>query len=178
MCDIRRPVPAIPTCEKVPSSTASHHTKSRDAQVLSGCVAIEITIPETTLKVSLVALARRPVKVVAAVRTTARRGLATVQDPPVRHYGGLKDQDRIFTNCHSRHDHGIKGAMVSSPIHDTSLATAAGHTERWGKPMSGYRLAATGTEQKTSSSRATPGSSKTSRTRVFVDEVGLGSPAA
>jgi NADH dehydrogenase (ubiquinone) flavoprotein 1 len=35
-----------------------------------------------------------------------------VQDPPVRHYGGLKDQDRIFTNIHSRHDHGIKGAMV------------------------------------------------------------------
>lgn len=24
------------------------------------------------------------------------RGLATVADPPVRHYGGLKDQDRGF----------------------------------------------------------------------------------
>jgi hypothetical protein len=42
----------------------------------------------------------------------ARRSFATVQDPPVRHYGGLKDQDRIFTNIYSRHDHGIKGAMV------------------------------------------------------------------
>jgi hypothetical protein len=41
-----------------------------------------------------------------------RRSFATVQDPPVRHYGGLKDQDRIFTNIYSCHDHGIKGAMV------------------------------------------------------------------
>jgi len=42
-----------------------------------------------------------------------RRGLATVADPPVRRYGGLKDQDRIFTNAYCRHDHGIKGALVS-----------------------------------------------------------------
>jgi NADH dehydrogenase (ubiquinone) flavoprotein 1 len=52
----------------------------------------------------------------AAQRNTkaasAKRSFATVQDTPVRRYGGLKDQDRIFTNVHSRHDHGIKGAMV------------------------------------------------------------------
>jgi hypothetical protein len=42
----------------------------------------------------------------------AKRSFATVQDTPVRRYGGLKYQDRIFTNVHSRHDHGIKGAMV------------------------------------------------------------------
>lgn len=41
-----------------------------------------------------------------------RRSLATVADPPVRRYGGLKDQDRIFTNAYCRHDHGLKGAMV------------------------------------------------------------------
>jgi NADH dehydrogenase (ubiquinone) flavoprotein 1 len=46
------------------------------------------------------------------IRTT--RGYATVQDTPVRRYGGLKDQDRIFTNAYCRHDHGIKGAQVSS----------------------------------------------------------------
>lgn len=49
-------------------------------------------------------------------RTTAhatRRLLATVADPPVRRYGGLKDQDRIFTNAYCRHDHGIKGAQVN-----------------------------------------------------------------
>jgi hypothetical protein len=51
----------------------------------------------------------------AARGSLARAGVrtyATVQDTPVRHYGGLKDQDRIFTNLYSRHDHGIKGAMV------------------------------------------------------------------
>jgi hypothetical protein len=51
---------------------------------------------------------------VRAPRTAFRRTFATVQDVPVRRYGGLKDQDRIFTNIFSRHDHGIKGAMVRS----------------------------------------------------------------
>lgn len=46
-----------------------------------------------------------------------RRSFATVQDPPVRRYGGLKDQDRIFTNAYCRHDHGIKGAMVCLHVH-------------------------------------------------------------
>lgn len=35
---------------------------------------------------------------------TQARGLATVADPPVRHYGGLKDQDRIFQNLLSTGD--------------------------------------------------------------------------
>ena len=35
-----------------------------------------------------------------------------MQDTPVRRYGGLKDQDRIFTNAFCRHDHGLKGAQV------------------------------------------------------------------
>ena len=47
-----------------------------------------------------------------SARSLGRRNLATVQDTPVRRYGGLKDQDRIFTNAYLRHDHGIKGAMV------------------------------------------------------------------
>ncbi len=45
-------------------------------------------------------------------RAKLRRSFATVQDTPVRRYGGLKDQDRIFTNAYCRHDHGIKGATV------------------------------------------------------------------
>ena len=44
-----------------------------------------------------------------------RRSFATVHDPPVRRYGGLKDQDRIFTNAYCRHDHGLKGALVRAP---------------------------------------------------------------
>ena len=42
----------------------------------------------------------------------ASRGLATATDIPVRRYGGLKDQDRIFTNAYCRHDPGLKGAKV------------------------------------------------------------------
>ncbi|KAN0111197.1 hypothetical protein V8E52_008809 [Russula decolorans] len=52
-------------------------------------------------------------------RPLGRRHLATVQDTPVRRYGGLKDQDRIFTNAYSRHDHGIKGAMSRGDWHRT-----------------------------------------------------------
>jgi len=47
-----------------------------------------------------------------SARALGLRNLATVPDTPVRRYGGLKDQDRIFTNAYLRHDHGIKGAMV------------------------------------------------------------------
>ena len=47
------------------------------------------------------------------------RSFATVSDPPVRHYGGLKDQDRIFTNLYCKHDHGIKGAMSRGDWHKT-----------------------------------------------------------
>ncbi|ELU41204.1 NADH-ubiquinone oxidoreductase 51 kDa subunit [Rhizoctonia solani AG-1 IA] len=52
---------------------------------------------------------------------TARlaRGFATVQDPPVKRYGGLKDQDRIFTNAYCRHDHGLKGAQSRGDWHRT-----------------------------------------------------------
>ncbi len=48
-----------------------------------------------------------------SIASSSARGLATVADPPVRRYGGLKDQDRIFTNIYCKHDHGIKGAKVS-----------------------------------------------------------------
>lgn len=47
------------------------------------------------------------------------RSLATVADPPVRHYGGLKDQDRIFTNLYCKHDHGLKGAQARGDWHKT-----------------------------------------------------------
>ncbi|EJU03008.1 NADH-ubiquinone oxidoreductase [Dacryopinax primogenitus] len=62
------------------------------------------------------AAARRGLKPLGNV---VKRGFATVQDPPVRHYGGLKDQDRIFTNLYSRHDHGLKGAQSRGDWHRT-----------------------------------------------------------
>jgi len=49
-----------------------------------------------------------------ACQVLRQRSFATVPDtPPVRRYGGLKDQDRIFTNAYCKHDRGIKGAKVS-----------------------------------------------------------------
>ena len=51
---------------------------------------------------------RRSVRPACAITS---RSFAT-EAPPVRRYGGLKDQDRIFTNAYCRHDHGIKGAKV------------------------------------------------------------------
>ncbi|KAG8742194.1 NADH dehydrogenase [ubiquinone] flavoprotein 1, mitochondrial [Ceratobasidium sp. 414] len=53
------------------------------------------------------------------VRPLGQRTLATVADPPVRRYGGLKDQDRIFTNAYCRHDHGLKGAQSRGDWHRT-----------------------------------------------------------
>ena len=47
------------------------------------------------------------------------RSLATVADVPVRRYGGLKDQDRIFTNLFCKHDHGLKGAQSRGDWHKT-----------------------------------------------------------
>ena len=52
------------------------------------------------------------------------RHFATVAETPVRRYGGLKDQDRIFTNAYCRHDHGLKGAQVrvkSDPLSLTPI---------------------------------------------------------
>lgn len=49
----------------------------------------------------------------AAGAPAGARGLATVQDAPQRKYGGLRDQDRIFQNAYMRHDHLLKGALVS-----------------------------------------------------------------
>ncbi|KAI5481859.1 hypothetical protein MNV49_000136 [Pseudohyphozyma bogoriensis] len=60
----------------------------------------------------------------AVSRLPLRRSLATVQDtpaPPPRKttFGGLRDQDRIFTNAYMKHDHGIKGAQKRGDWHRT-----------------------------------------------------------
>ncbi|KAJ5482757.1 NADH-ubiquinone oxidoreductase 51 kDa subunit [Penicillium diatomitis] len=42
----------------------------------------------------------------------ATRAFATVQEaPPVRHHGGLRDQDRIFTNLYGHHAPDLKSSM-------------------------------------------------------------------
>ncbi|GMG08074.1 unnamed protein product [Aspergillus oryzae] len=51
----------------------------------------------------------------------AARTFATVQDnaPPVRHHGGLQDQDRIFTNLYGHHGADLKSAMKYGDWHRT-----------------------------------------------------------
>ena len=49
-----------------------------------------------------------------SLRSQAVRSFATVQEggaSPVQHHGGLKDQDRIFTNLYGHHGSDIKSAM-------------------------------------------------------------------
>ncbi|GAA5861593.1 hypothetical protein JCM8547_008085 [Rhodosporidiobolus lusitaniae] len=51
-----------------------------------------------------------------------KRSLATVQSSPVhpvRVHGGLKDQDRIFSNAYRTGDYGLKGALARGDWHRT-----------------------------------------------------------
>lgn len=58
---------------------------------------------------------------------TQKRTLATVQDPPARTYGGLKDQDRIFQNLYSHHGADIKSAMKYGDWYKTKEILLKGH---------------------------------------------------
>ncbi|KAJ5606017.1 NADH ubiquinone oxidoreductase F subunit [Penicillium lagena] len=50
----------------------------------------------------------------------AARSFASVQEaPPVRHYGGLQDKDRIFTNLYNHHGADLKSAMKYGDWHRT-----------------------------------------------------------
>lgn len=56
------------------------------------------------------------------------RGFATVQDGnPVRHYGGLKDQDRIFQNLYGRYPPDLKHAKKMGDWHKTKEIVLKGH---------------------------------------------------
>ena len=55
------------------------------------------------------------------------RGFATVSDPPKRIYGGLKDQDRIFTNLYGHHGADLKSAMKYGDWHKTKEILDKGH---------------------------------------------------
>ena len=68
----------------------------------------------------------------------AARTFATVQDnaPPIRHHGGLKDQDRIFTNLYGHHGADLKSAMKYGDWYKTKDIVLKGHD--WvGRPFSG-----------------------------------------
>ncbi|KAI1343107.1 hypothetical protein F5Y15DRAFT_372119 [Xylariaceae sp. FL0016] len=57
------------------------------------------------------------------------RNFATVQDGanPVRHYGGLKDQDRIFQNLYGRFPADLKSAKRMGDWHKTKEIILKGH---------------------------------------------------
>lgn len=68
-----------------------------------------------------------PTKAVNLSRT-AVRGLATVQDGnPVRHYGGLKDHDRIFQNLYGRYPPDLASAKKMGDWHKTKEIILKGH---------------------------------------------------
>tara|TARA_R110002003_G_scaffold878_8_gene21729 strand:+ start:804 stop:1136 length:333 start_codon:yes stop_codon:yes gene_type:complete len=59
---------------------------------------------------------------------TQKRTLATVNDaPPVRTYGGLKDQDRIFQNLYGHHGADLKSAMKYGDWYKTKEILLKGH---------------------------------------------------
>jgi NADH dehydrogenase (ubiquinone) flavoprotein 1 len=85
-----------------------------------------------TAKSSAQALSRvvAPAAAVAASGTQhhSPRSFATVQDGnPVRHYGGLKDQDRIFQNLYSRYPPDLKSAKKMGDWHKTKEIILKGH---------------------------------------------------
>lgn len=63
------------------------------------------------------------------LQAPAARSFATVQDnaPPVHHHGGLKDQDRIFTNLYGHHGADLKSAMKYGDWYRTKDIVLKGH---------------------------------------------------
>lgn len=60
--------------------------------------------------------------------TQQKRTLATVNDAnPVRRYGGLKDQDRIFQNLYGHHGADLKSAQKYGDWHKTKEILLKGH---------------------------------------------------
>lgn len=79
-------------------------------------------------------------------QSESRRTFATAADvkpPPPRVHGGLKDQDRIFTNLYMRHDHLLKGAKSRGDWHKTKEVrrrAAIGQTLTAADPAQGRHL--------------------------------------
>jgi NADH dehydrogenase (ubiquinone) flavoprotein 1 len=56
-----------------------------------------------------------------------KQGFATVGDAPKRQYGGLKDQDRIFTNLYGHHGADLKSAQKYGDWYKTKEILDKGH---------------------------------------------------
>lgn len=93
-----------------------------------------IVRPTTRAAARAVAAAPRSANTSLAATATSsvpssRRSYATVQEgtPPKRQYGGLKDQDRIFTNLYGHHGADLKSAKKYGDWHRTKDILAKGH---------------------------------------------------
>ena len=91
-----------------------------------------------TLKESAIASVSRKPHAFAALPTNnthvpatrhQRRRLATVHDgmPKKKHYGGLRDQDRIFQNLYGHHGADLKSAMKYGDWYKTKEIILKGH---------------------------------------------------
>ncbi len=71
----------------------------------------------------------RPAAVTIPAQCQRSRQFATVQDaPPKRkHYGGLKDQDRIFQNLYGHHGTDLKSAKKYGDWYKTKEIILKGH---------------------------------------------------
>jgi len=90
----------------------------------------------------------------SASQPQQRRGLATVQDGPPpkrRHFGGLKDQDRIFQNLYGHHGADLKSARKYGDWHKTKEIILKGHD--WVCRTSRYRAQSASLIGRDSSSR-------------------------
>ncbi|GAM41688.1 NADH-ubiquinone oxidoreductase 51 kDa subunit [Talaromyces pinophilus] len=89
----------------VPSTSTLAHISHRAAALPSTSAAVRLSTASTT------------------------RSFATVQDgaAPKKTYGGLKDQDRIFTNLYGHHGTDLKSAMKYGDWHKTKEMILKGH---------------------------------------------------
>lgn len=73
--------------------------------------------------------ALRPAGVAIPVQRQRRHQFATVQDaaPKQKHYGGLKDQDRIFQNLYGHHGTDLKSAKKYGDWYKTKEIILKGH---------------------------------------------------
>lgn len=78
---------------------------------------------------SIANLSSRSIVRAAQGQHATARSFATVQEnaPPVHHHGGLKDQDRIFTNLYGHHGADLKSAMKYGDWYRTKDMVLKGH---------------------------------------------------
>ena len=128
-------------------STLNHHTSPFPIPLSYSSTDINMITPRATTSKPVGVLCQRICPRAASTSRLNRspstpkqqhcRGLATVQDgpaqPPKRtHFGGLKDQDRIFQNLYGHHGADLKSAMKYGDWYKTKEMILKGHDwVRW-----------------------------------------------